>query len=114
MSNFKIAFESDTIEGLKAIHGIFSGHGSSAAPSSTSETPIPPPAPQPDVENQDASSGTEQAPPPPGETDLDFSNEGVFYPPPPTMSESGIDDPEFEGETAPPPQDNLQDQAGQL
>ena len=64
MAYYKITYESNTIEGLKAIQGSFLGHGASATDSTTFETTVPPPPPrQQDEENPDAFSGVVQPPP---------------------------------------------------
>ena len=99
MSYYKITFESNTIEGLKAIQGSFPGKGASATDSTTIESQAPPPSQQ---ENLDASSGVVQAPPTADAAgaNLDFSD-----PPPPKVADSAITDNGLEGDIPPPPTD---------
>ena len=114
MSYYKIAYESDTIEGLKAIQGGSPGQGASATNSINSENSVPPPPLQQDEENADAFSGIVQAPPTSDEagTSLDFSDENAIQSPPPTVADLATKDIGSEGEIQPPPNDELQNQEG--
>jgi hypothetical protein len=105
MSYYKITFESDTIEGLKAIQGRFLGHGASATDSTTFETTVPPPRQQ----DEDAFSGVVPAPPPTADETGASLDKNAFYPPPPKVTDSAIG---LEGEIPPPPNYELQDQQG--
>ena len=89
MSYYKVTFESDSIEGLKAIPGSFSGSGKVATTSSTSETPVLPP-PQQANENADAFSDVVQAPPVAGGagTGLGSSDADAIDPPPLQVADS--------------------------
>ena len=110
MSYYKITYESNSIEGLKAIQGSFLGDGASATDSTTLETTVPPPRQQ-DEENLDASSGVVPAPPTADEAGASF-DKNSFYPPPPKVADSAIMDIGLEGEIPPPPKDELQDREG--
>jgi len=105
MSHYKITYESNTIEGLKAIQGSSAGPGASANDSTTFETQVPPPPAQQDGGNADAFLGIVQAPPTADKADasLDFSSENAFYPPPPKVADSAIMDIGLEGEIPSPP-----------
>lgn len=96
MSYYKITYESNTIEGLKAIQGSLLGHEVSATDSNTFETRVPPP-------------------PPPRVADsalMDIGLKGEIPLPPPRVADSAIMDIGLEGEIPPPPKDELQDQEG--
>ena len=105
MSHYKITYDSNTIEGLKAIQGSFAGQGASGTDSSSFETQVPAPPPQQDEGNADAFSGIVQAPPPVNEADtgLDSSGGNAFYPPPAAVEDSAVMDFGLEAETPPPP-----------
>ena len=111
MSYYKITYESNSIEGLKAIQGSFLGHGASATGSTTFETPAPPPRQQ-DEQNLDAFSGVVQPPPTADEAGASL-DKNAFYPPPPKVAGSAIMGIGLEGEIPPPPPKNkLQGQKG--
>ena len=104
MAYYKITYESNTIEGLKAIQGSFPGHGASATDSTTFETTGPPPPRQQDEENPDAFSGVVQAPPTADEAGASL-DKNAFFPPPPNVADSAIMGIGLEGEIPPPPKD---------
>src|SRR5690349_13528800 len=100
MSYYKITYESDTIEGLKAIQGSFSGSGAGATGATNAETPAPPPSLQ-DKESADAT--IMEAPPlandAGGGSDI---QDGNSFPPPPLQEDPGIKENGSEGEIPPP------------
>jgi hypothetical protein len=101
MSYYKITFESDTIEGLKAIQGGFLGHGKRDADSTTFDTTVPPPRQQ-DAESQNVFSGVVQAPPTANEAGASL-NKNAFDPPPPNVKGSATMDVGSQGEIPAPP-----------
>ena len=112
MAYYKIIYESNTIEGLKAIQGNFPGHGASATYSTSFETTEPPPPPrQQDEKNLDASSDVVQPPPTANEAGASL-DKNAFFPPPPNVADSAIMGVGLEGEIPPPPKYKLQDQKG--
>lgn len=108
MSYYKITYESNTIEGLKALQGSFLGQSASTADSTNLETPAPPP-PQLDQDKADTFSVVMQAPPAPPERDagLPMRDEVAAPPPPPTGSDSATADSGLRGEVSPPPNNQL-------
>ena len=105
MSYYKITYESNTIEGLKAIQNNIAGQRTGVTDSNTFETREPPPPPQQGEGSADAFSGIVQPPPSPNEADATpgFSGETAFYPPPPIASDSAIMGIGLEEEIPPPP-----------
>jgi hypothetical protein len=110
MSYYKITFESDTVEGLKAIQGGFLGNGTSATDSTTFETTVAPPRQQ-DGESPDLFSGDVQAPPPAANEAGARLDKNAFYPPPPDMEGSPVTDIGLQGEIPPPPRGEEGDEA---
>lgn len=84
MSYYKITYESDTLEGLKAIQGGTSGTGTDAGNSAAFETQVLPPPPQ-DEGNTDTVASMVPAPPVGANIDagLDFTDEDGSSQPPP-------------------------------
>lgn len=111
MSYYKITYESNTVEGLKAIQNSYVGLGTSAS-GSTSEDLVTPPPFQPDEENADAFSGIVQAPPATNEDDinLDFSDENAIQSPPPTGTDLATTHNSLGDEIQPPPEEKLSKQ----
>ena len=111
MSYYKITYESDTIEGLKAIQGDVSDKAASAGNSATFETQVPPPQSQDEL-NSDIFSGVVSAPPTGNENDVgqDFSDENASSPPPPLSSDSGASATGLDGGIQPPPASESGDQ----
>lgn len=92
MSYYKITYESDSIEGLRALQGGSSSKGDRAANTKDSEnsSPAPPPL-QTDSENADAFSAA--MPPPPTNSDANRSaDEGTMQDPPPLTANPGAMD----------------------
>jgi hypothetical protein len=108
MSYFKITYESDTIEGLKAIQSNIVGDSANARDSTNSDTKVAPP-PLQDTGNLDAFSGAVQAPP---LSSIDSSGLDMNASPPPMIAVSGIAGIGLDGETPPPPMNTLQNQEG--
>ncbi len=113
MSYYKVTYESNTIEGLKAIQGNFNGKGTSASDSSTFETTVSPPPHQQDEKDLNGVSNVMPAPPNANDsgTGFDNSDENAFFPPP-KVADSATLDIGMEGEFPPPPQDEIEDQEG--
>jgi hypothetical protein len=108
MSYYKITYESDTIEGLRAIQGDASDKGASAGNAATFETQVPPPLPEEEA-NSDVFSGAVSAPPNGNEAGLglDFSDE---FSPPPQTTDSGISATGLDDAVPPPPTGESGDQ----
>lgn len=70
MSYYKITYESNTIEGLKAIQGSLLGHEVSATDSNTFETRVPPPPPPRVADSAIMDIGLEGEIPPPPKDEL--------------------------------------------
>lgn len=109
MTYYKITYESNTIDGLKALQGSFLGQGASKTDSSTIETTVSPPPLHQDGENVNASSGEVQAPPV-SENSEATSDKNEFYPPPSLTGDSAKMDMDLEGDIPPPPMGELKNQ----
>ena len=103
MSYYKITYESDTIEGLKAIQGGMSSQGTDASNSAAFETQVLPPPPQ-DEGNTDTVAGMVPAPPVGANMDagLDFTDEDTSSQPPPLPTDAAMDS-GSDDEIQPPP-----------
>lgn len=108
MSYFKITYESNTVEGLKAIQSNLIGDGANARDSTNSDTKVAPP-PLQDTGNIDASSGVVQAPP---NSNIDSVGLDMNASPPPMMADSAINGIGMDGEIPPPPMTILQNMEG--
>lgn len=123
MSYYKVAYESDTVEGIKAILDGAYGEGSddNSKAMNTANSDPPPPLLQGE-DSYNAVSDIAQAPPPVNQTDISsaFSDHNDMQLPPSSGSD-GVRmeiDMESEGEVSPPPdmtqnQHNTASEAGQ-
>ncbi|MCE7066997.1 hypothetical protein [Dyadobacter sp. CY326] len=104
MSYYKITYESNTIEGLKAIQGDV-GQGGNSFNSTGSESSVPPPLQA--GQNSDIFSSGLQAPPAlnDGSGNLDISNGNTDNPLPPPIADSVSNSVNSEGAIPPPPKE---------
>ena len=108
MSYYKVAYESDTVEGLKAIlDGVYSEGSFDDSKALNSANSAPPPPLMQNEESDNAVSDITQAPPAGNQTDgnLTFSEHNEMQSPPPSGNEGvRMDfDIEADGEVLPPP-----------
>lgn len=104
MSYYKIAYESDAIDGLKAIQAGFSGQGSAAADSGNSQVAVSPP-PQSTADNSDAFQDLVPAPPVADIASTDFQDGNSPQPPPQGETDSAGLDIASDADVPPPPKD---------
>lgn len=97
MSYYKITYESDTLDGLKAMQGNSVNQGVAGSDSAGLDTPAPPT--QPGTEGADIAS--DAAPTPPLADSMDLAAEGSSLSPPPETANSFTAD--VGGEVQPPP-----------
>jgi hypothetical protein len=105
MSYFKIAYESDTIDGLGAIQGGATGKGMSATSSTSSDSMVAPPPIQQEDGRSDAFSGLMQPPPvmDGASTGSGYADDRAKQSPPPTMSDMASSLDSEAGMAEPPP-----------
>lgn len=101
MTYYKITYESNTIEGLKAIQGNSNQQEASATDANTSDATVQPP-PQQNEQNPDAFSGSVPAPPIADGADDNLEGD-AFSPPPISAADSAAMNIGSDEEIPPPP-----------
>ena len=114
MSYYKVAYEADTVEGLKAIlDGVYSEGSFDDSKAMNSKNSAPPPPLLQDRESDNAVSDIAQAPPSGGQSDgsITFSDHNEMQSPPPSGNDGLRMDIDMvsEGDFQPPP-DMMQNQ----
>lgn len=106
MSYYKITYESDTIDGLKAIQGNSAGRSANAGSNSIEDSAPPPPQ-----ANQNASAFSDNVEAPPLSNAggmMGFLDENASVPPPPQAASSAMTSANPGDETPPPPTNETQ------
>ena len=107
MSYYKITYESDTMDGLKAIQGNSAGRSANAGSNSIEDSAPPPPQTN---QNASAFSGNVETPPFSNYAGgiMGFSDDNTSVPPPPQTASSAMGSANLEDETPPPPANESQ------
>lgn len=114
MSYYKVAYESDTVEGLKAIlDGVYSEESFDDSNAMDSKKSAPPPPLLQEWESDNAASEVAQAPPSGDQTNsgVSFSDHNEMQSPPPSGNEGErMDIDMISDREVPPPPDKIQNQ----